>query len=326
VDITVILVPVYVIDAVWRSRGETTRARGVTIALGVMMFILFGGIQALLVDAGVLDLPFMISVGCLSIVFSLTWVMVRDVVVAQSLEREVANAREETEQIMRANLMGEIAAALAHELNQPLAAILGNAQAAEKMLESPDPPDTQELREILEDIVRDDKRARDFIQDLRAMLRGDERGLEPVDLVEAMDEILQLVSGTFEQHRVTVRFEVRGSPPLVPGRRVALQQVVLNLLLNAERAIREAGSVRRDILLALRPADGGVTIEVRDWGPGLEEAVKDRLFKPFVSTSAQGLGMGLTVSRRIVEGHGGRLSGENAEEGGARFLLWLPAK
>jgi signal transduction histidine kinase len=324
VDITVLLVPIYVIDAVWRSRNETTRARGVAIAIGVMAFVLFGGIEALLVDLGVLELPYMISVGFLAIVFSLTWVMVQDVIAAQRLERELATAREETEQVMRTNLMGEIAAALAHELNQPLTAILGNAQAAEKMLATDRATDPDELREILADIVRDDKRARDFIQDLRSMLRGDDGDFDRVDLESATREMIALVAGSFERHRVRVRLTVQGQLPAVSGRRVALQQVILNLLLNAERAIHEAHSTRREIHVGLSQSEGGVLLEVRDWGPGLAEEVEDRLFTPFVSTSEHGLGMGLAVSRRIVEGHGGRLTGENAEGGGARFLLWLP--
>ena len=324
VDITVLLVPIYVIDAVWRSRNETTRARGVAIAIGVMAFVLFGGIEALLVDLGVLELPYMISVGFLAIVFSLTWVMVQDVIAAQRLEREVAKAREETEQVMRTNLMGEIAAALAHELNQPLTAILGNAQAAEKMLATDRPSDPDELREILADIVRDDKRARDFIQDLRSMLRGDDRNFDRVDLESATREMIALVAGAFERHRVQVRLDVRGEVPSVLGRRVALQQVILNLLLNAERAIRQAGSARREILVVLSGGDDGVLLEVRDWGTGLAEEVREKLFTPFVSTSERGLGMGLAVCRRIVEGHGGRLTGENADGGGARFVLWLP--
>lgn len=324
VDLTVLLVPIYVIDAVWRSRSETARARGVAIAIGVMAFVLFGGIEALLVDLGVLELPYMISVGFLAIVFSLTWVMVQDVIAAQRLEREVAEAREETEQVMRTNLMGEIAAALAHELNQPLTAILGNAQAAEKMLATDRPTDPEELREILADIVRDDKRARDFIQDLRSMLRGDDGDFDSVDLESATREMIALVAGAFERHRVRVRLDVHGEVPSVLGRRVALQQVILNLLLNAERAVRQAGSERRDILVILSPSDDGVLLEVRDWGTGLAEEVREKLFTPFVSTSEHGLGMGLAVCRRIVEGHGGHLTGENAEGGGARFLLWLP--
>ena len=324
VDMTVLLVPLYVIDAVWRSRGEGNRARGVVIAMGIMAFVLFGGIEALLVDLGVLELPYMISVGFLAIVLSLTWVMVRDVVAAQQLEREVAQAREETEQVMRTNLMGEIAAALAHELNQPLTAILGNAQAAEKMLDADASIDSEELRDILGDIVRDDKRARDFIQDLRSMLRGDDGDFDTVDLESATREMIVLVAGAFDRHRVRVSFDVQGEIPSVSGRRVALQQVILNLLLNAERAVRESGSARREILVVLSRARNGARLEVRDWGTGLAEEVQGKLFTPFVSTSEHGLGMGLAVCRRIVEGHGGRLTGENADGGGARFVLWLP--
>jgi signal transduction histidine kinase len=323
-DVTVILIPLYVIDAAWRDPDRHRGKRGAVMTVGIVLFVLFAGIQAILVDSGRLDAPYMISAAFLSIVLALTWVLARDAVRAKSLVLEVARAQRETERLMRANLLGEVAAALAHELNQPLAAILGNAQAAQKFLDRPD-PNLTEVQDILADIVRDDKRARDIILNMRQMLTGDDSHQDSVDLEPAISEILDFVNNELNENDVTVLFDHTGDVPAVSGGRVALQQVILNLLLNAEHAVRESQSPSREIRIHLREHRGGVEVEVRDFGPGIAEDVRHRLFDPFVSTKEGSLGMGLAVCRRIVEGQGGRLTAENAEDGGALFRMWLPA-
>lgn len=324
VDITVLLIPLYVIDAAWRRRKSPRYGDGVVVTTGVVAFILLAGAHAIVVDAGMLEMPFMVGPAFLSIVLALTWVLTRDAVRARALDIEVAEAHEETERLMRANLLGEIAAVIAHELNQPLAAILGNAQAGQKMLTTP-APDMEELAAILDDIVRDDKRARDIIQTMRGMLRGDQAAHEPVDLELAVNDVLDFAMKDMQRRAITLHYDTHGPIPRVSGGRVALQQVLLNLLINAERAILQDGASERRIEVMLRGRDGGAELEVRDHGPGIAEGVKDRLFEPFVTTADRGLGMGLVICQRIVEGHGGRLSGANAEDGGARFRLWLPA-
>jgi signal transduction histidine kinase len=323
-DITVVLVPLYVIDAAWRDRRRDQREQRWVITAGMLLFILFAGVQAILVDAGRLDAPYMISAAFLSIVFALTWVLAREAVRARALALEVTRARRETERLMRANLLGEVAAALAHELNQPLAAILGNAQAAQKFLAAPR-PDMAEIRTILADIVRDDKRARDIIHSMRRMLRSERARDTPVDLGVAVREVLELVSQQFEENRVVLRFDIVGDVPFVRGDGVALQQVVLNLVLNAEHAMTAAQVSRPMVEVRLRESRGGVEIEVRDTGPGIADELQSRLFDAFVTTHPGSLGMGLAICRRIVEAHGGSLTAENADKGGARFRAWLPA-
>jgi len=322
-DVTVILIPLYVIDAAWRAPDRNRGKRGAVITAGVVLFILFAGIQAILVDSGLLDAPYMISAAFLSIVLALTWVLARDAVRAKTLALEVTQAQRETERLMRSNLLGEVAAALAHELNQPLAAILGNAQAAQKFLDRPE-PNLGEVRDILSDIVRDDKRARDIIQNMRQMLSGDESSQDRIELEPTIREILHFVNNELHENDVRVQFDRAGDIPAISGGRVALQQVILNLLLNAEHAMRESQSPSREIRIHLREERGGVEVEVRDFGPGIAEDVRHCLFDPFVSTKEGSLGMGLAVCRRIVEAQGGRLTAENAEGGGACFRMWLP--
>lgn len=322
-DITVILIPLYMIDAVWQAPDPDRGKRGAVITAGVVLFMLFAGGQAIVVDAGLLEAPYMISAAFLSIVFALTWVLARDAVRARRLALEVTEAKHETERLMRANLLGEVASVLAHELNQPLAAILGNAQAAQKFLARPE-TDLDELREIVSDIVRDDKRARDIILNMRRMLRGDESLHTPVSMEMTVREVMEFLSKEFETNDITVRLSTSGEIPDVNGGPVALRQVMLNLLINAVRALEEAPASRREIQVHLRELRGGVEVDVRDFGPGIAEEVRSLLFDSFVTTKNNSLGMGLAICRRIVEARGGSLVAESAEDGGARFRFWLP--
>ena len=282
------------------------------------------GSQAILVDAGLYDAPFVVSLAFLFVVFALTWVLARDAVRAPLLREQIMQAQRETEHLMRANQLGEVAAALAHELNQPLTAILGNAQAAEKFLNHAD-PDLDEIREILSDIVRDDKRARDIIVNIRNMLRGDDPEDQKVNLETAIQQIMHFMGNELERHDIQVRIIKKGEVPEVCGGHVAIQQVIMNLLMNAEHAIRNAEVSRREIHLNLLASDGGAEVVVRDFGPGIDEEVRQKMFDPFVTTKIGSLGMGLAICRRIVENQGGRMTAENAPGGGARFRVWLPA-
>jgi signal transduction histidine kinase len=323
-DITVILIPLYIIDAAWRARKLKLGKRGLVITLGIVVFMLFGGGEAILVDAGIFEAPYMISVAFFSMVLALTWVLAHDAVQARSLALEVARAHSETERIMRANLLGEVAAALAHEINQPLAAILGNAQAAQKFLARPE-PDLDEIREIQTDIVRDDKRARDIILNMRQMLKGDESLYTNIDLESLILETLEFLKSELQKQKISASLYKIGQAPVVTSSRVALQQVIMNLLVNAIQALQEVRPSRREISIFLREKQKGAEIEVRDFGPGIAKELQSRLFEPFVTTKSGNLGMGMTICQRIVEAQGGQLTAENAEGGGARFRVWLPA-
>jgi signal transduction histidine kinase len=323
-DITVLLIPLYTLDAAWRSRKLLRGRHGWIITGGMVLFVLVAGSQAILTDAGLYRVPYVVSLAFLFVVFALTWVLARDAVRAGPLREKVERAQRETERLMRANLMGEVAAALAHELNQPLAAILGNAQAAEKFLDRPN-PDMEEIREILADIVRDDKRARDIIMNLRNMLRGDAAHDQGVNLEDAIRGTLDFMGHELARHDVQVRLDSKGDIPSVCGGHVAMQQVIMNLLLNAERALVDADSTNREIRVRLREKNGGAEVMVRDFGPGIDKEIADRIFEPFVTTKQGNLGMGLAVCRRIVENQGGQLTYEEPAGGGARFRIWLPA-
>jgi signal transduction histidine kinase len=324
VDITVLMIPIYTIDAAWRARENPRARQGRVIAVGVGLFVLIAGLQAILIDLGHYQAPFAISPAFLFVIVALTWALAKDAVRANKLDAQIVEARRETERLMRANLMGEVAATLAHEINQPLTAILGNAQAAEKFLNHPN-PNLDEIREIFADIVRDDKRARDIIANLRRMLRGDRPEDRRVDLAPALREVLLFMHHELQRQSIDVQLDVNGAIPEVCGGRVAIQQVVMNLVLNAARAILDANASRREIRIRVLEKQGGAEIVVRDFGPGIANEVEKRLFEPFVTTKERSLGMGLAVCQRIVENEGGQITVENAGGGGARFRVWLPA-
>lgn len=323
VDVTVILIPLYMIDAAWSVRGREKGNNGLIITIGALLFVVFAGGEAILVDEGVLEAPYMVSAAFLSMVFALTWVLVRDAERVKTLAIEVARAHQETERMMRANLLGEVASALAHELNQPLSAILGNAQAAQKFLQRPE-PELEEVQEILVDIVRDNKRASHLINNLRQMLKGDESLHAPMDLETVIRETLAFLSSEFDEHQITVRIDKSGQVPKVRGGRISLQQVFLNILLNAKHTLVECRSSDRKIRIYLCEKQGGTEVEICDTGPGIAEEIRSHMFDPFVTTKNGNLGMGLTICRRIVEAQGGKLTAANVDGGGACFRVWLP--
>jgi PAS domain S-box-containing protein len=235
-------------------------------------------------------------------------------------ERHLERTRHELERLARVNVAGELVATLAHELNQPLAAILSNAQAARRFLTNPR-PDYGEVQAILDDIVRDDKRAGDVIHHLRLLLREGATAREHLELGELVQQVLGLISNELDaQGKLALASAL---PPVAAGR-VETQQVLLNLLANATHALAEVPAERREITVWARPQGAdAVEISVEDQGPGIAADVLPRLFEPFFTTRSAGLGMGLAICRRIVDAQGGRIWAETTDRG-ARFCFTLP--
>jgi len=224
----------------------------------------------------------------------------------------------------RVSMMGQLASALAHELNQPLGAILRNAEAAELFLQH-DPPGLDELRPILADIRADDQRARDVIERLRALLKR--RSIEPRALAVAdlLGNIAMLTRADAAARRVTLDIESGSGLPQVMGDWVHLQQVLLNLVLNAMDAIDGApGNSRRIAVRARYPGEREVEVAVSDSGQGILPEKLGIIFEPFFTTKENGMGIGLSISRTIIEAHGGRIWAENSTPEGATFRFTLP--
>jgi two-component system sensor kinase FixL len=219
--------------------------------------------------------------------------------------------------------MGEMAAALAHELNQPLTAILSNAHAGERYLAQGAPP-LDEIREILQDVVGDARRAGEVIQRLRSLLRKDEARFLPLDVNQVIREMATLVHTDAILRNVVIELELAPDLPTVRGDRVQLQQVLLNLVLNGMEAVGQDGAAKR-IAIRTERAGGEMCVKVRDEGPGIPADQLSRVFETFYTTKAKGMGMGLPISRSIVEAHGGRIWAENNPDRGATFSFTLPA-
>ena len=240
-------------------------------------------------------------------------------------DQEMQRLRQELAHIGRVSAMGELTASLAHELNQPLTAILNNAQVAQQLLES-DVMDVVEMREILDDIVADDKRAADVIRRLRRLLRKGDLEYVPLDLNEVVTEVAQLVTGDAAIREVSLRLTVAPGLPSVRGDRVQLQQVLLNLVLNGLDAMGAPASGDRILgIRTFRASETFVGVAVRDAGPGIAAKDADHIFEPLYTTKREGIGMGLAIARTIVSAHGGRVTAENNVDGGATFQFILPA-
>jgi two-component system, LuxR family, sensor kinase FixL len=227
--------------------------------------------------------------------------------------------------LARVAVVGELSGGLAHELNQPLTSILSNAQAAQRLLQR-DHVDNPELREMLDDIVAEDKRAGALIERLRTLLRRESPTLQRLELAPLLQDCLSLVRSKLTAERARVSTRIAADLPDVLGDSVQLQQVVLNLLLNACDALTDAQPADRCIAVdAYREADDHfVHITVSDRGPGIEVDSLERVFDAFFTTKPTGLGLGLAICRQIVSAHGGRLWATHNEERGATFHLTLP--
>jgi len=239
-------------------------------------------------------------------------------------ELKLRRQRAELAHVARISMMGELAASLAHELNQPLTAILSNAQAALRFMAA-NSPDLEEVREILKEIVQDNSRASEIIRRIRALVKKEDLEFVPVDVASVVADVMLLVHGDAVLHNVQVSFEASPDLPRVRGDRVQLQQVILNLLLNAFDALKGCREKDRRVLLRVEREDAHtVKVMVRDRGTGLNSDNFDKLFKPFFTTKRDGLGMGLSICRSIVQAHGGRMWAENDLGYGATFCFTVP--
>jgi signal transduction histidine kinase/integral membrane sensor domain MASE1 len=237
-------------------------------------------------------------------------------------ELSAQRTRDELAHVTRVAAMGELAASLAHQLNQPLTGIMTNAQAARRVLAAA-PPDLATLDDILVDIVDDDRRAGEVIQRLRNLLRKEAATYEPVDVGAVAHDVFSLLSSDAVIRNVQLVEALPADPLMVTGDRVQLVQVLLNLALNAMDAMADVPDESRLLRLSAEAAYGAALVTLRDTGMGLGANV-EAVFEPFYTTKAQGLGMGLAIARSIVESHHGRIWAANHPEGGAQFYVSIP--
>jgi signal transduction histidine kinase len=238
-------------------------------------------------------------------------------------EAEARKRRAELGQASRLALAGELTASIAHEINQPLGAILANAGAAEALLRR-DPGANAELREILADIRKSDLRASEIIHRVRALVTTRQAEHERVDANVLVDDVLAFLRGEARRRGVAVETALAPGLPMLVADRVQLQQALVNLCVNAMEAMDGCEPNRRKLEVRTVAVDRGVEIAVRDSGPGIANAQLPQLFDSFFTTKQNGTGLGLSITRSIVEAHGGRIVADNRAEGGASFRITLP--
>lgn len=250
--------------------------------------------------------------------------VLRDISEQKQVEKEAEELRRAVAHSGRVTMLGQLASSLAHELGQPLGAILRNTEAAQMLFQAPS-PNIAELQAIIADIHSDDRRAGDIIDRLRSLLKRGQMQLEPQSVAPLIKDVIALVHADAASRHVELQCHVDEALPLISGDRVHLSQVLVNLILNGMEAASESGQPQRRITISAgRSIDNALDIAVADSGKGIPDGVMSQIFEPFFTTRAGGMGMGLAISRTIIEAHGGQLWAKNAPAGGAVFHIRLP--
>jgi len=250
-------------------------------------------------------------------------VSIMDLTARHEADYALQKAQTELAHVARVATLGELTASIAHEVNQPLAAIVTNGQAGLRWL-GRDEPDLGEVRASLERVIGDAKRANEVIQRLRALSSNGVPQQAPVDLNDIVADTLALIDRELAAQQVTPSLVLARTPPLAIGDRVQLQQVILNLVVNALQAMTAVEPSARSLTLTSRQEGDSILVQIADTGPGFPSGVPDKLFAPFYTTKSNGMGMGLSICRSIVEAHGGRIRASSAVGGGALFEIVLP--
>jgi C4-dicarboxylate-specific signal transduction histidine kinase len=233
-------------------------------------------------------------------------------------------AQTELAHVNRVTTMGQLVASIAHEITQPVAAAVANADAALRWLGA-QPPDLEETRQALADVIKDGKRAGDVVGRIRALIKKARPRKDDLEINEAVLEVIALTRSELVKNGVSLQTQLAEGLPLVQGDRVQLQQVLLNLIMNAVEAMGSVNHGSRELLIGTGADEsGGVRISVQDSGPGLNSQVFDRLFDPFYTTKADGMGMGLSICRSIIEAHDGRIWASAMPGPGSTFNVSLP--
>ena len=251
----------------------------------------------------------------------------RDITELKHAEKELATTRLELAHAARVALVGELTASIVHEIQQPLAAIVANAGAGMRLTSNgAGPADQAQLHETFADIHVEGESATQIIDRLRTLVRKRPLELRPLDVNEVADDVLRLVAADAQRRRVSVRAELASGLPAIAADRVSLQQVILNLVVNAMDAMDPVDAGIRSVVVRTRDTGTGVELAVSDTGRGISPDDQSRLFEPFFTTKKDGLGLGLAICRSIVEAHAGRIRVESGRERGTTFCVSFPVR
>ena len=322
-----VLIIIFIADAALRlgRRGGAEERRKAWVAIGGVGLPLAATIvYAQSVLLGALSLPLLVTPSFLVTIVVMAVELSRGFLLSRETRQEIDELRSELARAGRVTALGQLATALAHELSQPLGAILRNAEAAELHLNGPS-PDLEELRAIVADIRKDDRRAGDVIDQMRSLIKRRTLQMNPLALDELVQDVFSLVHSDAVARHVALDCIVAPGLPLVAGDRVHLSQVLLNLIMNGMDAMQASpASTKRMVIEAQPREEGKVEVAVTDSGPGVPPEIIGKVFDPFFTTKSGGLGMGLPISRTIIEAHGGTLWAEHAPGGcGLTFRFTL---
>jgi C4-dicarboxylate-specific signal transduction histidine kinase len=324
---SMLLLIAFVFDAAVRTYlrgGRERRRKALVVGLGIGIPMVSNLVSNQLVAAGVLHVPVSATLWFLGTLLAVAYELSREFVASRRAQLQLAQLRGELAQVERVNSLGQLATGLAHELKQPLTAALMNAEAAERLVQAAN-PNVEELRSILADIRDSNRRAGATIDRMRALIMRRIIDQQPVALDDVVQDVLGLARSEATSRRVALECRVPRGLPSVLGDRVHLSQVLLNLLINGMEAVKSRPANLRRVLVEGRTETAGtVEIAVSDSGPGISDDAIEQIFTPLFTTKTAGIGVGLAISRSIIEAHGGRLWAVNCAPGGAAFHFTLP--
>jgi signal transduction histidine kinase len=325
--VSVVLLMTFIVDATiqgWRAGGGENRRRARTVALAIIVPMMGNLVLNQLVASGVLHIPIVATFWFLGTLTVITYEFGRELIHNARARLQLAELRREWAQVERVNSLGHLASALAHELLQPLAAIRANVDAAKLYLHHRE-LDVNELASIMDDIGQDNVRAAEIIDRMRTFMKGSAVSMQAIGLQDVVQDVFSLLRHEATSRRVELSYNLPTGLPAASGDCVQISQVILNLLINAMDAVQTLPIDARQVVLEARTGEAQmIEITVRDSGPGIPEGRLEEIFNPFFTTKAAGLGVGLALSRMIVEAHGGRIWAESAQTGGAVFRFTLP--
>lgn len=325
---SMLLIFIFLIDAAltrWRKGGSGSRRRALMVTLPITTPLLLSTASSQLVVAGILHMPVTSMLWFLGTIVIMSCELGREFLGVRRVRVQLVELRGELAQLERVGMLGQLATGLAHELAQPLSAIRVNMEAAGRMLDGKTPA-MEELREIVADVQKDSTRAAEVIDHLRVLLKRGTVEAQPLALHAVVSDVVALLRFEAASRGVVLANNVRVGLPRVLGDRVHIAQVLLNLLGNAVDAVQSSPVGRRHVVVdAHVTPNGGIETLVKDSGPGIPHEQLETIFAPHYTTKSDGLGMGLALSRKIVEAHGGCLWAKNEDDGvGATFCFTLP--
>jgi signal transduction histidine kinase len=324
---TILLALLWLVDACfesWRRGDPESRHKALVVFLSVLVPSLIQVGSTQLVLFGIPGIPYLDTPMFLVTLMLMAFELSRDLMMSFRTRLELADLRANLVQVGRVSLMGQLASALAHELNQPLGAILRNTDVAELDLQT-EKPDLDELRAIVADTGKSVRRAKEIIDRMRTLIKRRSIEMRPLAVDDLVQDVMALARAEVASKKVLLTYTSEAGLPPVSGDRVHLSQVLLNLIVNGMEAVQDCPVADRRVVIEARAEKGQLEITVWDSGRGIPTSELERIFEPLFTTKSGGLGMGLAISRTIVEAHGGRLWAERSPHGdGAAFRFVLP--